>query len=508
MVDNGTMTCNRRIVRFVIFSAASLTLLPAGCDEGQVGPAPITVPEYKQMARADRTRWPDNRIVQLNLTRVSNAELTPEQRIESLRLVRHLSNEQPGILSEADLADLATVLHNPKTPKPLHRDVLLFLLKENYPDLSPFITGNMSDRQSDPELHEAIMAYLGSNAPPQMLSSLVRSWAKEKAATGPNEESCRKAVERISQKPWDQTLLGELNSKTFDAKGEAIQILRARLGLQTLRQKLLGLHAETEEMEAIQAFAEQFDYLPTKREQLITTTLIYRARKNMLQDAAGLSLDWTKSYGYAFNIRDFHLLSRLSRDPLRNNLKRTQIVLDIGQNLKTRKHIQHNVTATGGADYKENFWLQVDKLAMADLWNLYLINEMLSRPRVQKSLRLMANGDLADTKSAWGGLVFYLNGQAEANLYPSDTQSGADDLIYQPSKRLILDGRDSLCRFIGHFEQKENAHRAGPTAMELADANVFDYYGLILTRVDENSFCAHYYTPNGLVVSLGKYSLR
>ena len=43
---------------------------------------------------------------------------------------------------------------------------------------------------------------------------------------------------------------------------------------------------------------------------------------------------------------------------------------------------------------------------------------------------------------------------------------------------------------------------------ELADANVYDYYGLILTRVDENSFCGHYYTPEGLVISLGKYPLR
>jgi hypothetical protein len=228
----------------------------------------------------------------------------------------------------------------------------------------------------------------------------------------------------------------------------------------------------------------------------------------MLPDASRLSLDWTKSYGYNFDIRDFHLLSRLARDPLRNNLKRTQIVLEIGQAFKTRKHVKHTPAVTGGADYKESFWLQVDKLTMADLWNLYLINEMLSRPLVQSSLRLMADGDLADAKSAWGGLVFYLNGQAEANLYPPDPDAGIDDRVYQPTKRLILDGRDSLCRFIGHFEQENNASRAGPTTEELADANVYDYYGLILTRVDRNTFCAHYYTPNGLVVSLGKFPLR
>ncbi|MBN1943721.1 MAG: hypothetical protein JW849_10555 [Phycisphaerae bacterium] len=507
MADNVTMTFFGRIRRFVVLLAIAGALLPGGCDEGQVGPAPITVPEYKQMGGADRTRWPDNRIVQMNLTRVGNAELTGEQRIESLRLVKHLSNQQPGILSEADLADLSTLLREPKTPKQLHRDVLLFLLKENYPDLSPFITGQMGDQAGDPELHAAVMAYLGGNAPPQMLSGVVRSWAREREITGPNEANFRKAVERISQKPWDETLLAELNSRSFDAKGEALQILRARLGIEALRKKLLNLHPETEEMQAVQAFAEQFDYLPTSREELITTTLIYRARRNMLPDASRMSLDWTKSYGYAFDIRDFHLLSRLARDPLRNNLKRTQIVLEIGQALKTRKHVAH-LPETAGTDYKENFWLQVDKLTMADLWNLYLLNEMLSRPRVQTSLRLMSDGDLADVRSAWGGLVFYLNGQAEATLYPPDSNTGTDDLVYPPTKRLLLDGRDSLCRFIGHFEQVDNASRAGPTAAELTDASIYDYYGLILTRLDKNSFCAHYYTPEGLVISLGKFPLR
>lgn len=505
MVDNVTMNIHRFILACV---ALVIALGLAGCDEVLVGPAPIDVPEYKQMGQGDRLRWPDNRIVQMNLTRVGNAELTSDQRVESLKLVRVISNEQPGILSEADLADLATILRSPNSPKTLYRQVLLFLLKENYPDLSAFITGKMHDAKSDPQLHAAVMAYLGGNAPPQMLSGVVRAWSREETISGPNEANYRKAVERISGKTWDQTLLAELNSKTFESKGEALQILRARLGLKALRKALLDMHPETTEMEAIQAFAEQFDYLPIRREPLITTDLIYRARRNMLPDAARMSLDWTKSYGYGFNVRDFHLLSRLARDPLRNNLKRTQIVLEIGKALKTRKHVKHTTVATGGRDYKESFWLQVDKLSMADLWNLYLIDEMLSRPRVQASLRLMADGDLGDQKNAWGGLVFYLNGQAEAMLYPPNQETSGDDRVYQPTPQLILDGRDSLCRFIGHFDQENNASRAGPTAEELDDAKLFDYDGLVLTRIDKNSFAAHYFNPDGVVISLGKFPLR
>ncbi|KKL26971.1 hypothetical protein LCGC14_2389890, partial [marine sediment metagenome] len=232
-------------------------------------------------------------------------------------------------------------------------------------------------------------------------------------------------------------------------------------------------------------------------------------RRDMLSEAARLALNWSRNYKYQFNIRDFHLLSRLARDPLRSNLKRTQIVLEIGQALKTRKHVRRApTTSTKPGAYDDNFWLQVDKLTMSDLWNLFLIDEMLSRPRVQVSLRLMADGDLDDTHSAWGGLVFYQNGQAEAILYPPDPEAGSNDMTYQATQRLITDERDSLCRFIGHFDKVQNKSRAGPSPEELADARAYNYCGLILTRVGKNSFCAHYYNPEGVVVSLGKFPLR
>ncbi len=499
------MKMARHIVSLVLSAAVF-----AGCaGEEHAGPAPINVPEYRQMDRANRrTRWPDNRIVQMNLTRVGNEELPSDKRMASLQLVAHIAHQQPGILSDADLADMSTLLRDPDCPKDLRRRMLIFLLNQNAPDLSPLIAGQM-DAQSDPELSQAVMKYLGENAPPQMLSGIVRSWAREETITGPNETHYRQAVEKVSGKAWDETLLTELNNKAFDAKGEAIQILRARLGIPALRRKLLSLHPETDEMEAVQAFVEQFDYLPTTRERLLTTTILYEVRRSMMPDAARMSLDWTKSYGYDFAIQDFHLLSRLARDPLRSNRKRTQMVLDIGQAFKTRKHVKHTPLARGGNDdYPESFWLQVDKLTMSDLWNLYLLNEMLSRPQVQISLRLMADGDLEDRRSAWGGLVFYQNGQAEAILYPPARENSGDDQAYPPTQRLITDGRDSLCRFVGHFDRMENASRAGPSVGELADAETFSYYGLVLTRVDPDHFCAHYYNPDGVVVSLGKFPLR
>ena len=127
---------------------------------------------------------------------------------------------------------------------------------------------------------------------------------------------------------------------------------------------------------------------------------------------------------------------------------------------------------------------------MADLWNLVILNEMVSRPHVQMALKKMAALDLADTKRPWGGLIFYENGQAEAKLYPAAVIGGGDDLIYHPSTVYQKDARSSLCRFYAHFDKVENAGRAGPTAEELRDAAENNAYGLVVTRISQTSFCA------------------
>jgi hypothetical protein len=473
----------------------------AGCTEQGVGPVPISVQEYKTMGRADRNRWPRERVLQINLTRVHDPELPLKERMDSMALVEHI-----GTNNRTDLEDLATLLRNPRTPKELNKAVLLFLLKQNYSDLAAFTTQIIQDPNADPELKQAVLDWLKApeHSAPQMLAGVVRSWARDPEGTEQSEEGYRQAVRQISKQPWDATLLEALNTPEFAARGEALELLASRLPRAQLRQKIMAIHPKSDSVKAIQGFLERFDYIPSTREELISTTILFKVRRDMIPDAAKLSLDWQRNYGYTFHIRDFHLLSRLARDPLRSNLKRTQLQLEIGKALKTRPHVQ---TADTHGVTKDNFWLQVDKLTMVDLWNLYLINEMLSRPRVQISLTLMADGDLADKNSAWGGLVFYQNGQAEAILYPPDP-SQTNDLIYQPSSRMITDSRDSLCRFIGHFSKIDNADRAGPSSQELDDARTNRYYGLTLTRIDKNTFTTHYFNPDGLVISLGKFPLR
>ena len=65
-----------------------------------------------------------------------------------------------------------------------------------------------------------------------------------------------------------------------------------------------------------------------------------------------------------------------------------------------------------------------------------------------------------------------------------------------------------MCRFVTHFEKVSNISLAGPTRGELLESRRDNYYGLVLAGISERLFSAHYYNPQGQVVSLGLVPFR
>ena len=479
----------------IVGAALLCGALLSGCKLEPANPAPISPSEYTAMGTGDRRRHPDHFIVQYNLTRVHNPELRTGEREASLALVRQI-----GGMDGDGMAVLASLLRDPKCPDGLKEKILSYLLASNHPDLAAYVVPLLGRMKDDSSVKPVVLAYLRDNPSSTMLSGLVRAWAGETDVAGSNEASYRRAVQQITGRPWDQALLEEVNREAFPAKGQALTVLQKRLGSPTLRQRLLNAEPRSQALRTLQAFIEELDYLPDTPGSLQAAEAIYTAHRSVMHDVAKLAAQWS-GQGYTFNIHDFYLLSRLVRDPLRQRLTREKLVLQLGQSIKSR---QKNGDSSKGS----NFWQQVDTLSTPDLWCLYLLDEMLLRSRVQIRLRMMADGDLEDDKSAWGGLIFYRNGQAEAIIYPPLPDVAPDDQRYQVSARLRKDAREVLCRFVGHFAKIENAKRAGPTAEELADAKANNYDGLILTRLNKKSVGAHYYTPTGKVISLGTYLLK
>ena len=490
-----------KLLRLTILVAAAAAV--SGCVHPQPTP-PTSLPEYDKMLRKDPHAFTEQIILLHNIQRVLDKDLPPAKRVESLKLADRLGGGDPQVR-----AQFASILTEPDNPPALKEAVLTFLLKKDYPELAAYVVKSLPQVSGQAGLRDAILQWLARHPDPAVLANVVKLWADEPSISGPNEPRYRLIVQQITSKPWDEALLDAINSERFFARGSAMEVLAHRVDDKTLRRRVKSLTARTDAVAAMQTFLDNFDFLPTNGAQLLASVYAYKKQQARLMDAARLTQQWTEDYGYRFNIRDFHLLSRMSTDPLRTILRRTRLILQIGRAVTTRKHVHHKPSKYGAVDdYLDRFTDQVDNLTMADLWNLYLLNEMLSRPRIQMALRIMATRDRADNRTAWGGLVFYENGTAEAKYYPSPQEVGEDDLHYRPSKQAVSDGRDAMCRFHAHFEKVDNARRAGPGADELIDARAKNYYGLILTSLGEDRFCAHYYTPAGVVVSLGVFPFR
>ena len=480
----------------LVTAAAAFMWYGNGCTQ-PTPEVPHNLAEYGQMRLTNPNAYPKKTLQLQNLQRVMDTSLNEGQRLDSLKLLIHLGAEG----SDAQRR-LSVVLRDKQCPYELRKSVLSYLLERNYPGLAEYVVPALAQTDQSPELRDAILQWLMHNPDPQVLSEVVKLWSQEESPLSANEPRFRHIVERITGRQWDDALIAGINSRQKFARGRAIEILTARVPANALKRQLLRVHPETAAMAALQSFAETLDYLPRTRSEFAAATTVFKSRFRMMSDVARLASQWREDYGYEFSIRDFHLLSRLARDPLRNMLRRTHLVLEISRALAARQHVQ----ATGNAGHSDRFYMQVQNLSISDMWNIFLLNEMLSRPRVQMALRIVSDKLRNDPGQSHHGLILYQQGQAEAMLFPSPNEpavSRAEPISVEMRRA----GRDSLCRFYSHFSDKPGTSEAGPNPDELAEAAREAYYGLTVTNVSDKTFCAHYYNPDGQTISLGTFPL-
>lgn len=494
--------------RRVIYSLTLVTAVTAVCLAAPPRP-PVNMSEYR--AQQSSGAYPGLVISQYNLRRVMDSDLTVDERVASLAVVR-----QVGAMTGETREMLAALMTADDTP-PALREAMMSAT----PNVPPARTA--SDTRTVPLTRQPVLAltaldstdlsaqmeldllkWIGANADEEMLADVIKQWARQ-PADGPNEARYRAAVKRIGGSEWDQVLLAGMGRRAFYARGSSQVLLASRLTAREYRSKLLSTRPSHESLAALQTFLQGFDYIPPGKAELLKTVTLYVREKASIEAASVLYAKWRDSTGYKFQVRDFHLLSALAKDSDAAALTRVALVADLAQTLAARQHVPHYFGGAGQATLDARFYRVADKLSMADLWNVRLLDELLSRTEIQAGLGGLAERDLADTDTAWGGLVFLERGRAAAKKYPPAETETANDLIYTPTERMLTDSRNSLCQFITHFGSVNNAGRAGPTPDELADAKANDYYGMTITRLNAGSFTAHYFTPGGIIVSLGTF---
>ncbi len=480
------------------YLVAVVALAAAVGMAAQTGP-PVNLREYQEQASAGRG-YPLVITAQFNLQRVLDNDLETDLRVASLALVVKLQAPIPETTKI-----LASVLTDQATPT-VAREQMLKLLLDNPPeDVVELVLAVLNSPGVSPNMEQTLLDWLEIYGSRQMLARVVKLWSS-KPPDGPNELRYRQVVGRIGGKPWDEVLFEAMGWSQFYARGSAQVILASRLSPAEYRARITGIRPSHECIAALQTFIRGYDYIPATKAELLKMVTVYVDERGTMEATSALYRRWRAADGYAFDIRDYHLLGALARDSQASSVSRAELVAELAQTLASRRHVPHYFGGTGEPDFDAGFRRAERDLTMADLWNLRLLNELLSRPDIQAGLRVLAAKDLDDTSGAWGGLVFFERGRANAKQYPPAVLDVPDDLVYPPTDRLVTDSLDSLCRFITHFENVNNSQRVGPTPQELADARASDYYGMTITRLDEDRFTAYYFNPDGIIVSLGVYN--
>lgn len=426
-----------------------------------------------------------------NVNRVMTKSLSPEQRLESLRVLDRLQASNIEIYPA-----LAAVLADPQTPLALRESVLGFLISRDYPGLGEHISAALPTAADD-RLRGAILDWLIRHPSQTNLAQIAKLWALEKSRTGDTELRYRRVVEQMSGTSWDQALLNGLNTEEFFARGSALEVLAARMPVDQLRARIMRLPARTDAVKAMQYFSERFGYLPTGGRELMAEVTAFRNGPERLTAAMVLAYEWQKPEygGYRFNIRDTHLLMRLANDPLRKKQSRAKLAGDLTAAINSRRH-----TAPAPGQRNMDFRGQLDSLSMADLWNLTLLNEMLSQSTFRAALQNAIERDQPTRQGQLGGLISYQQGRAEAKLYRPGERRGDD--LYTASSRLIQDSLDCLCCFVEHYQSDSYI---GPSQRELEFAHDYNLCGVILTTLSKGGLAAVYFTPNGVLVDLGEF---
>jgi hypothetical protein len=481
--------------------AAIVLVVVTAAVAGRKAP-PVTLGELDKDAKHGRD-YPPVVIAEFNLQRATDTSLTDEERLESMRVVRAVN---APVTSDTDV--LRQMLVNPETPDALKSEVMAYLETSGSTTSSRFVASALTNPNVSADTREELLAWASSTGGSDMYAEVVKIWATQPVG-GDNEQVFEDLVEELSQnESWSAALVESLGTKGFMAKGSALEVLATRLSHDQFAAEIRAARPAHISIATLQTFLSTFDYIPQTRDELVRAVSLFKDERESFDQVAALYRKWNRADGYTFQITDYPLLKELVRNPGAVDTSRVRLMADLTSKMKDLRHQPHYTGGDSSANYNNRLYELKDDLTMADLWRISLLMDLLNRPSVRAGLEYLADRDEADTTTAWGGLLFYEGGNIEARRYPPLKEGADNDLAFRPTERMLSDADGAIGRFVCHFDDTDNANRVGPTRAELASAAVNGYAGMTITRLDEDNFTAHYFTPDGDIVSLGTYTFQ
>jgi hypothetical protein len=184
---------------------------------------------------------------------------------------------------------------------------------------------------------------------------------------------------------------------------------------------------------------------------------------------------------------------------------REELYDDLLPRLRARGAAKHSANFTGwdtGASHSENLGTQRDEVRWIDLLACEMALRMADDPSVRARLFDIADRDLQDRRTEYGGVVRLDDSGAWQVVEVRPRVTGSDTRFEAPQE-LFDQGYTALFHFHMHAQEFENGSYAGPHMGDFAYAGSTRANCLVFTFVRRDAMNADFYRHGPVVVDLG-----
>ena len=366
------------------------------------------------------------------------------------------------------------------------------------------------------EYRRWVLEEIGRRGMKDFTNVVVNSWAGPVPVWGPDERK-RPEYEALAALYGPDKVADALFAVMGDANPARQAGLRARawellmrIGERDRLKELVtaaAIRPDDAMLRDIKQLVQEVGILPETREELLWLAKLRQTASPAYWKMAGEALKRVPEAATRdFELRGIPVVIAAQRyAPELLGKTREQLYDDLLPRLRARDAAKHSANFTGwdtGASHSENLGTQRDEVRWIDLLACEMAIRMVDDPAVRARLFDIADRDLQDRRTEYGGVVRLddSGGWQVIEVRPRVTGS---DTRFEAPQELFDQGYTALFHFHMHAQEFENGSYAGPHMGDFAYAGSTRANCLVFTFIRRDTMNADFYRHGPVVVDLG-----
>ena len=366
------------------------------------------------------------------------------------------------------------------------------------------------------EYRRWVLEEIGRRGMKDFTNVVVNSWAGPVPVWGPDERK-RPEYEALAALYGPDKVADALFAVMNDANPARQAGLRARawellmrIGERDRLKQLVtqaAIRPDDAMLRDIKQLVQEVGILPETREELLWLAKLRQEASPAYWKMAGDALRKVPEAATRdFELRGIPVVIAAQRyAPELLGRTREELYDDLLPRLRARGAAKHSANFTGwdtGASHSENLGTQRDEVRWIDLLACEMALRMADDPSVRARLFDIADRDLQDRRTEYGGVVRLDDSGAWQVVEVRPRVTGSDTRFEAPQE-LFDQGYTALFHFHMHAQEFENGSYAGPHMGDFAYAGSTRANCLVFTFVRRDTMNADFYRHGPVVVDLG-----